>query len=420
MTPKMQLSDDVMVTDAFRAEINAWMIDFFGYKEEESLEPKPPVFNDANLEIAPRVEKKAKKQRRARSKTQAQPDMETFSGLLEGLDDSFYTMQVPPITGSWLAKRDLSAIKKMGIYVPTPMTVEMMDRPTVAADVPRAAISSAYYIPKKLDTKDQIYPRFAFCIKGAKLPEGVEITRGVPYQFGLCFEMTNTEDGKEMKPRTFWAWCWMVIAPDGEIRIPHELRRVSAPMQHKHALPGYKGQKGSRQSTAYLRRWCLPELAVVDEKAKLEQSAFENMLKCTFRQLLLWSKHRENQWSVGVRKDGHRVTFSIAPEHTSAYFADRDTVVNVDGKPRKIIHFVREHRRLNGAIVKAHVRGLREFDWKGYHCAVTAPKLNGSLFTTFDLAPSLVDGDYEPTDFVTMDQMAERLAANEDAGICAK
>lgn len=418
LKPKMQLSDDVMVTDAFRAEMNAWMIDFFGY-EDEPEDVKPPVFDDVDLKVAPRVGKKAKGPKRSRSKTQVQPDMETFAGLLEGLDESFYTMQVPPITGSWLAKKDLSAIKKMGIYVPTPLTAERLEHPTIDADVPRAAICSAYFVPKKHDTKDKLYPRFAFCIKGAKLPENVEATRGVPYQFGLCFEMAHDEGGKDMKPRTFWSWCWMVITPEGEIRIPHELHRVAAQMQHRHAMPGHKGQRGSRQSTAYLRRWCLPAMAVADE-LQVMQSEFETTLKCIFRQLLLWSKRRESQWSVGVRKDGHRVTFSIAPEHTSAYFADRDTVVNVEGKPKKIIHFVREHQRVNGSTVKAHVRGLREFDWKGYHCTVTAPKLNGSLFTAFDLTPTLVEGEYEPADFITMDQMAERLAANEDAGVAAR
>ena len=416
LKPKMQLSTDVMVTDAFRAEINAWMIDFFGYedgREGQNL----TTFNDADLKAAPRIERKPN--RRIRSKTQVQPDMQTFAGLLGGLDDSFYTMQVPPISGSWLAKKDLSAIKKIGIYVPTPMEVEMPEHPTIDSDVPRVAISSAYFVPKKNDTKEKVYPRFAFCIKGAKLPEMVEATRGTPYQFGLCYEMTHDEDGKDMKPRTFWAWCWMVIAPSGEIRIPHELRRVSVPMQHKQAIPGHKGTKGSRQSTAHLRRWCLPSMAVADDAQHIQQSKFENTLKCTFRQLLLWSKRRENQWSVGVRKDGHRVTFSIAPEHTSAYFADRDTVVNVDGKPKKIIHFVREHQRANGSTVKAHVRGLREFDWKGYHCCVTAPKLNGSIFTTVNLDPVLVDANDESCAVIDIEQMAEKMAEFEDDGVRA-
>lgn len=33
--PKMQLSADVPVTDEFRAEINAWMINFFGFGETD-------------------------------------------------------------------------------------------------------------------------------------------------------------------------------------------------------------------------------------------------------------------------------------------------------------------------------------------------------------------------------------------------
>lgn len=31
--PKMQLSEDCPVTDDFRKEINAWMIEFFGYDD---------------------------------------------------------------------------------------------------------------------------------------------------------------------------------------------------------------------------------------------------------------------------------------------------------------------------------------------------------------------------------------------------
>ena len=105
----------------------------------------------------------------------------------------------------------------------------------------------------------------------------------------------------------------------------------------------------------------------------------------------------------------------VAREHTSAYFADRDTVVNVDGKPRKIIHFVREHQRAGGAVVKAHVRGLREFDWKGYHCVVTAPMLKGNLFTQMPIAPIEVDGEIDGDDFVATDAMAEMMAELEDA-----
>lgn len=404
MKPKMQLSPGDYVTAAFRAEINAWMIDFFGYEDDEAITNEPQITQD----VEPRVTKAPKAKRTKRTRTQVAPDTATFSGLLEGLEESFYTMQVPPITGSWLAKKDLNAIKKMGIYVPTPLTVECPDQPTIGKGVPFTAIASAYFVPRKYDEKNKNYPRFAFCIRAQKLPEGVEFTRGTPYQFGQCYEMRVTEDGKDMPPRTFWAWCWIVVTPSGEIRIPHEMRKVQTVIKSSR-----KGKSKSPKLAVLNSRWCLPTMAVAE--AGFEQNAFEHSLKCTFRQLLLWWQRRDNQWSVGVRRDGHRVVFSVAREHTSAYFADRETVVNVDGKPRKIIHFVREHQRAGGAVVKAHVRGLREFDWKGYHCVVTAPKLKGNLFTQMPIAPIEVDGEIDGDDFVATDAMAEMMAELEDA-----
>lgn len=400
MKPKMQLSSDVMVTPSFRAEMNAWMIDFFGY-EEEAPQQTPPHYNDANLVAPKKVEKRLVK---ARKKTQVQPDTESFRALLEGLDDSFHTMRVPAISGSWLAKKDVNAIKKMGVYIPNPFGLEYSENPIIPASTPRASIASALFIPRKEDTESAIYPRFAFAIKAPKLPENVEVTKGIPYQFGQCYEMRHDESNKAMPPKLFWAWCWMVIRPDGSIRIPHEMRPANHTIRHK------RSQGGERQCSFQTRHWALPTMAVAE--IGRDQAIYEKMLMCTFRQLLLWWGRRKDQWSVGVRKDGHRATFSIAPEHTSSYFADRETVVNVDGKPRKIIHFVRAHTRSNGSEVKAHVRGLREFDWKGYHCAVTAPELKGSIFTVADLSPVYMD---EADDrLISSDELASVLANAED------
>ena len=39
MKPRMQLSDDCPVTPAFRSEINSWMLEFFGYEQDERDEP---------------------------------------------------------------------------------------------------------------------------------------------------------------------------------------------------------------------------------------------------------------------------------------------------------------------------------------------------------------------------------------------
>ena len=411
MKPKMQMGPGEYITQEFRAEMDKWLIDFFGYEDEEP-QPVGPVYQDANLQIKEKPKPKNKTPRTKVKRTQKEPDTETFTGLLDGLEDCFYSMQVPIIHGSWLEKKDVSAIKKMGIYVPTPMEIEFKKQPTIDSDVPLVSIASAYLIPKKYDTKEEMHPRFAFCIKNKRLPESVEMICGTPYQFGLCVELTSTEAGKEMKPKTFWFWCWIVVTPTGEIRIPNEMQQVFVSITHKRKKSGFKGVRGARQSTAHLRKWCLPSLAIAEENR--DQTAHEKLLKSTFRQLLLWWKRREDQWSVGVRKDGHRVTFSVAKEHTSAYFADRDTVVNVDGKPRKIIHFVREHRRSSGSVVKSHVRGLREFDWKGYHCVVTAPGFNGRLLTNITLEPVDVDLHTPPEKYMETEALAITMANAED------
>lgn len=415
MTPKMQLSPGDYVTEAFRAETNNWLIDFFGYEEE----PPAPVYNDSDLQ--PRKYREPLARRKAQQKairkpsksTQVQPDIETFSGLLSGLEDSFHTMRVPQITGSWLAKKDVNAIKKLGVYIPTPFLLEFHKNPEIPPDTPFPAIASAFFVPRKADVNDKIYPRFAYLIKGVKLPENVEVTRGTPFQFGVCYELQRTENGKPMSPKVFWAWCWMVVTPDRLIRIPHEKRRVSVNIQHRHAQSGYKNRSGARSSTAHLSHWVLPSMVVAEMGQ--DQAAYEQMMTCSFRQLMVWWHKRQQQWSVGVRKDGNRATFSIAPEHTSAYFADRDTVVNVEGKPKKIIHFVREHERINGSNVKAHVRGLREFDWKGYHCAVTAPQLNGALTTNYPSDPVLVERSEFGNGYMETQDMAVVLADAEDA-----
>jgi hypothetical protein len=408
MKPKMQMGPGEYITQEFRAEMDKWLIDFFGYEDDE---PKKIVYHDANLQVKEKPKSKNKTPRTKVKRTQNEPDTETFAGLLEGLEDSFYSMQVPTMQGSWLGKNDVNAIKKMGIYVPTPMEIELKKVPTIPSDVPLIAIASAYFIPKKHNIEEKMYPRFAFCIKNKRLPESVEMICGTPYQFGLCYEFTKTEDDKEMKPKTFWFWCWMVVTPTGEIRIPNEMRQLSVSINHKRTKGGFKGMKGARQSTANLKRWCLPSIVVAEKNH--DQSEHERFLKSTFRQLLLWWKRREDQWSVGVRKDGHRVTFSVAKEHTSAYFSDRDTVVNINGKPCKIVHYVREHRRSSGAVVKAHVRGLREFEWKGYHCVVTAPGFNGQLLTNLTIDP--VDIEPQTTiKYMETEEVAVALANAED------
>ncbi len=61
------------------------------------------------------------------------------------------------------------------------------------------------------------------------------------------------------------------------------------------------------------------------------------------------------------------------------------------------------------------MRGLREFDWRGFRCAVTAPKLNGAIVTNLDIAPVLIDAEADDSDaYLDIEQVAGRLADAED------
>jgi len=107
-----------------------------------------------------------------------------------------------------------------------------------------------------------------------------------------------------------------------------------------------------------------------------------------------WWISREENWSVAVKKAGERITFAIPKKLTAQFFKDRIKVTNDAGSTKRIIHHVREHEREVGegkTTVKEHIRGLANFDWKGYDCRVTAPKFNGFLSSDWILEGQVFD-----------------------------
>lgn len=348
-----------------------------------------------------------------RRQTQKIPDIETFSDLLERLDDSFESLRIPPIKGNWLPKEDIRALHKMGIHVPTPWALEDPEGPVFASTAILPNIASAHMVSKKHDTEEKVHPRFIFAIRADRLPPAVEKFAGTPYRFGMSVELHAKEHDKDSPMRSFWVWAWVVIGPDGLVRIPFEMRPSAHTIMHRRT----QGPGLGRTSSFVSRCWERPTMLQHEDRPPDE---YERFLKLCFRQLLNWWTTRPQRWSVAVKKDGYRVTFSIQPEHTAAYFADRDKSVKAaDGTAKKIIHYVQGHTRSNGAVVKEHVRGLREFDWRGYSCSVTAPKFTGALTTAnFDLPPLILTEEEaraaEPGSLLSMEATARVLADAED------
>jgi hypothetical protein len=270
-------------------------------------------------------------------------------------------------------------------------------------------LASCLVLHSKHDTPGHVHPRFAFAIKSPRLPENCEQIAGTPYRFGVSVQLSEEEDKPDGPPRLMWLYAYVVVDKLGQVRIPYELRPVVNSITHRRSHPGC-----GKRSNFTSKQWVKPRLFVA-ERSK-EQEEYQKFMSCLFKQLIVWWATRDERWSVGVRKDGHRVTFSIQPEHTSAYFADREKTIAVNGTAKKIIHYVQKHQRANGSVVRAHVRGVREFDWRGYGCAVTAPKLNGMLGTLCSIEPIEEDGEIDYLKTIDTLSAATMLADAEDRG----
>lgn len=84
----------------------------------------------------------------------------------------------------------------------------------------------------------------------------------------------------------------------------------------------------------------------------------------------------ESGITVRVNKGGLVCKFAIDMLRAPYFFADRDKVVNHNGRTKKILHVVRAHeRKSNGGskMIKMHFRGLREFIWDGYEVTIGMP-----------------------------------------------
>jgi hypothetical protein len=379
----------------------------------EAAPPSMPARIPEPSETPPQLPPQQADQRSSRRKRTQEPvGHETLTTLLENIDASFSTMRVPEFTSSWLDKRSVKAIHKLGVYVEQDWELQLPDDPRIPSDLRLPAIASCFMLHPKHESNDSLVPRFAFAIKQPALPSGVEQIKGTAYQFGECYESNERRHDRNSRLRTLWVWAWVVVRPDGSIAFPRERRQVV----HQLWL-ARRGNRSSRMVSYSAPAWNDPALVTGQQNGgngvTRSRSEAEHGLACTFRQMLLWWAGRESRWSVGVNKDGRRVTFSIDPRNTASYFADRNKVVTAGGRAKKIIHFVAEHRRANGSVVKAHVRGLREFEWRGYRCIVTAPKLNGYVASAgFDLTPAFAEEG--APGMLEIDQVAQVLVDAEE------
>jgi len=299
---------------------------------------------------------------------------ETLGELLDHLDLTFNTYKMRSFGTSWLDADGRNGLKKLGAHVPNPWQhIWYEDVSELKVDVSKGMPSIIFISTPHKKQKDTVCPAYFFAIKHSKLPWHIEQKKGVPYQFGMAYA-----DNK-----LFWQCSWLVIKTDGSFEFCKE-------HNHKTIKIVHKGQyKGGYMKPVFKETTMIEDY---NEMKKNGEEVMKNAFKCAFD----WWINRDERWSVSVKKGNDRVTFCVDKSLTKKYFADREkTAVTLTGQKKKIVHYVKPHKRIyetgKKTSVKEHIRGINAFDWKTYKCLVSAPEFGMTLTSAFDVAPVAED-----------------------------
>lgn len=299
-------------------------------------------------------------------------DGQSLGQILDRVEEAFESAMLP--TNSTMTSRDtLAALRKMGPWVPFGAwnSIEQDE-----------ATASVFTVPMKWPglifmsrgdesqwkdgfevSKGEKYGimAFAYAVRIDALPFGVERTKGsVRYEFGIAYRR---------KKRLDWICAHVNIDPDSrEVFVSREV------MYHYVTLT-----RGKNKGESFMRKsFEIPALEGLVADSVAERRL---MLARNFVNTLEWWLKRDQRWTVSLKRGGKRVTFSIEQSLTKTFFADRSKEVTIaGGRKKKIIHYVRSHERLlasgTTATVREHIRGVRDFSWRGFDCAVTAPSFH--------------------------------------------
>ena len=326
-----------------------------------------------------------------------------LSELLDHLDIAFdaYSISTTVLTG-YLSRDEILGLKKLGAHVPNPWIIKY-SKSNQAISVSTDHLPSMMFIGLSLSSKDNwefVHPDFMFGIKVKKFPWYVEKKEGTLYKFGMGYRFCKDSSHKEL----IWQAAWMVIKKDGTVEFCKESKQRMVHVGGKNSGGCYV-QRIRGHSDLYE--------CIVDANP----SEGEIVLRNFFVAMHDWWTGRKDRWSVCVKKNNERVTFSVDRSLTKKYFADRQKVVNQNGNSKRIFHYVKEFKRVrNGKteVVKEHLRGLNEFDWKGYHCLISAPEFQGLITTEFNLAAEDESTQDENDRYLSASKVGLMLAREEE------
>lgn len=387
----------------------------------EVAEPDAPAIAEPDAPaIAPAIA--TAKRRRKRSGKPRVRYARDLGELLDRLDETFRALQIAKLPHTYnITPADLRAgLRRMGPFVfPGDSLPWHYDQRVDVAQVKKW--STMIFVASAEGggggDEETMLPDFFYAFRYDKFGSHVERAPGdLCYECGAAYREVNNPGSSKLYWSSYPAW---IDSHTGEVKVTRLLN---------YEYIQVKGARGRspRDRQSYTRKsWQIPELArsltmkgESDRGVEHRMHVLEQMTALTFN---VWMQ-RNHVWSVGVRKDKERATFGVPQEQVKHYFRDRGrTALAENGRLRPIIHHVIDHDRhyLSGKVahVKEHLRGLREFNWRGYECAVSAPTWH-MLSSDFDLvgrdAPD--DSPILPPGWIGVDGIGSRLARAEDEG----
>lgn len=282
------------ITYSLVDKVRSFINKLFKHFRTTEVKPEIPVVVEPNLvAIEPRQPRKYDKEKK-----------QDFSDLLDRLEHTFDNVKLPTLDGSWIAKDSVVGLKKLGVHVPNPLLVAWDDRGKLV-DITKplpAIMCISQSSEKTINTKKKFFAKFIFAIKMNKLPWHVSKATGVPYQFGMSFDV----DGK-----LFWVNMYITVnRKTGIIRFCDELRTKA------HVVPAKNSNshKANGKSTVfYTKAWSSAEYLEDDQRSIDECKIIaQNYFVASHE----WWSERDNRWNVVVKKNGERVTFGVNNDQT--------------------------------------------------------------------------------------------------------
>ena len=252
----------------------------------------------------------------------------------------------------------------------------------------RPAFLFAFFLPPDR-VESKVFVKFAYMKKVSGFELIQPVTGADSYIVSLVYD--DKQDTKV--PHPFIVEFAVAVNADSlEFRVLKTLEAETVPL---------------RRGKFIRQVWRLPaSLSLMASELKENPDSLARKIFCLIANASSASAH--DMICITAEKGKTRAKFSVEPEEAKSFFRDREPVLDQNGRNIRIFHSVRPHSRMNGAAVRFHFRGLRNFIWHGYRIKIDIP--GRGIGRLFDFSGSTREVDVLANDCVGAKTAAKMLA----------